>query len=741
MRAYCGILAAVLVVGGVGTTSAIAQTASRIGPSIPAISAVVKGSAVAYDTKNSMYLVVSAYGDLNGRFVSADGALIGAPFTIQPGTIGTAHFPGVAYSPDANAGAGGFLVAWHQSSAVGARAHARMVSPTGVLGPEQTISADGSWWEATADVAYSTVSKEFFVTWQAAGIRAQRIGNAGEMIGANIYVTGTDYHRDPAVAYNPSTNEFMVVFAGADAGGAHVSARRVAAGTGALVGPETLLARAPGTYITEVAYNPTTNQYLAAWYQGGTFGRLLDAAGNVASNVLVLSTRFTAYDGLALDYNTASGTFILAAPDTISYQNGAVELSGAGAVPGVPFVATETATTIGNFYPKIAARTGKGEWLLSTATSFMATTVQRLGSTAVGVPPAPPCVATPTVTSLSPSERARDVPDRRHGSGHVRVDGDRAPPRGCRSRRATAPRATQASGSPSPATCPLSRAPERSQSPVAQSWWCREASSAAATHDINGDGGSDLVWQHQTNGQLATWYMHGATVVGTQSLSIPAVADTNWKVVGTGDLNGDGFADLVWQHATSGSLATWALRGSTVVNTQLLSIPVVADTGWKINAVGDLNGDGRSDIVWQHATLGTLAVWLMNGSVVQNTLLLSIPIMPDPNWQIAGAGDINGDGRADLIWQNHATGGLAAWQMNGATVGLQRVLSHNVMLDTAWTVQGVGDVSGDGAADLIFQRTDGNLAVWYLNGFNVIFQGVMSIDRIADSNWKVAGPG
>ena len=80
----------------------------------------------------------------------------------------------------------------------------------------------------------------------------------------------------------------------------------------------------------------------------------------------------------------ASGTFLMVSHDQSGYQDGAVELSGAGAVPDVGFVATSAATTTGNFYPKIAARTGQKEWLMSTATSFAATTVQRLQTTASG---------------------------------------------------------------------------------------------------------------------------------------------------------------------------------------------------------------------------------------------------------------------------------------------------------------------------------------------------------------------
>ena len=96
MRFSTGIVAGVLV-ALVGTTPVAAQTASRIGPSTTAIIGAVRGTNSAYDYKNGQYLVVSAYGGLNGVFVTADG-VVGAPFVMPTGDF--AHFPGVAYSPD-----------------------------------------------------------------------------------------------------------------------------------------------------------------------------------------------------------------------------------------------------------------------------------------------------------------------------------------------------------------------------------------------------------------------------------------------------------------------------------------------------------------------------------------------------------------------------------------------------------------------------------------------------------------
>jgi hypothetical protein len=66
----------------------------------------------------------------------------------------------------------------------------------------------------------------------------------------------------------------------------------------------------------------------------------------------------------------------------------------------------------------------------------------------------------------------------------------------------------------------------------------------AAVHDTNGDGGSDLMWHNVGTGRVAVWNLIGHTV--TAAYSLPGIElPADWKVVGTGDLNGDGFADVV----------------------------------------------------------------------------------------------------------------------------------------------------------------------------------------------------
>jgi hypothetical protein len=228
-----------------------------------------------------------------------------------------------------------------------------------------------------------------------------------------------------------------------------------------------------------------------------------------------------------------------------------------------------------------------------------------------------------------------------------------------------------------------------------------------ATIMANGVGilptGTQMFWQHATTGSLEAWYLRGPLVAAQLPPSIAQVTDLNWKVVGTGDLNGDGMPDIVWQHAFDGWLAVWFMNGNVAVSTQLLGIERVPDLNWVIRGVGDIDGDGHADLIWQHRTEGWIAAWRMNGAQVLSTTFLSIPQVA-VEWEIAGAGDLNGDGKADLVFQHRTGGWLAAWYLDDSNVTLAQLLSINRITDADWHIRGVGDCNGDGRADLLWQN-------------------------------------
>ena len=71
----------------------------------------------------------------------------------------------------------------------------------------------------------------------------------------------------------------------------------------------------------------------------------------------------------------------------------------------------------------------------------------------------------------------------------------------------------------------------------------------------------------------------------------------------------------------------------------------------------------------------------MNGTVVSSYVSIS---SVDPNYEIAGSGDFNADGKTDVIWRHGPTGELGVWLMNGTTVSSYVFIST---VATEWEVQ------------------------------------------------------
>ncbi len=254
--------------------------------------------------------------------------------------------------------------------------------------------------------------------------------------------------------------------------------------------------------------------------------------------------------------------------------------------------------------------------------------------------------------------------------------------------------------------------------------------------DFNGDGSPDIVFQDD-NSFLAVWNMNKGSFVSSDFLLPSQVGEPNWTIAGSGDFDGDGKEDLVFQHA-DGTVAIWFMDGVSLTRSVLLDPSNPGDSKWRVAAAGDMNADFKTDLVFQHED-GTLAVWFLDGTKLVASRLIEPSHPGDSGWRVRGLGDFNADGKQDLLFQ-HVDGRLAVWALDGGVLVEAFLLDPLSTTEPQWVVKGVADFDLDQKVDILFQRSDdASMAIWYMDG-KVLRKASLTDPVQPGGLWKVAAP-
>ena len=85
----------------------------------------------------------------------------------------------------------------------------------------------------------------------------------------------------------------------------------------------------------------------------------------------------------------------------------------------------------------------------------------------------------------------------------------------------------------------------------------------------------------------------------------------------------------------------------------------------------------------RNTATGDVGAWLGNGLTLGSTGILTAALPAE--WVIQGLGDLDGDGKDDIVVRNTSTGDVGVWLGNGLTLGSTGVIAGSVPLE--WEIQ------------------------------------------------------
>ncbi len=247
------------------------------------------------------------------------------------------------------------------------------------------------------------------------------------------------------------------------------------------------------------------------------------------------------------------------------------------------------------------------------------------------------------------------------------------------------------------------------------------ASELLAVGDFDGDSRSDLLFRDPQDGRFYVYMAFGLNVKGwlsgasniNERFEDPGTDEPellDWTVAAVGDFDGDSRSDLLLYHARD---EVWSMQLMDARDARPESAQInLPGNEYSLEAAARLDGDDTTDLLFRNQLTGEWLAYLVQGAAV--TGIVPIPGSTQQALSLHALADFDGDGGNDMLLRHGVSG---AWRM----MYLQDAVKvgngfPDLPDDLSMRLVSAEDLSGDGLPDLLLRDGEGRLAVYRLQG-------------------------
>jgi len=240
-----------------------------------------------------------------------------------------------------------------------------------------------------------------------------------------------------------------------------------------------------------------------------------------------------------------------------------------------------------------------------------------------------------------------------------------------------------------------------------------------AIGDIDGDGKLDFAVANYNSNTVSVFRntsSSGSISSGSFAAKVDFVTGSHPYGVAIGDVDGDGKPDLVVTNPNDNTVSVFRNTSSSGSITLAGKVDLTTGTYPVDVAIGDIDGDGKPDLAVTNGSDNTVSVFRNTssvGSITLGSFAAKVDLTTGTSPYILAIGDIDRDGKPDLVATNYGSNTVSVLRNTSSSGSITFDAKVDFTTGSAPYGVAIGDIDGDGKPDLaIVNHDDGTVSVF-----------------------------